>query len=451
MIDETEKSTNNGGSPRTLPLPLGRDSDSEPDGKLEIHRPFDESDLDGEAVRVIRRLSANGHAAYLVGGCVRDLLFGLRPKDFDVVTSAHPPEIRKLFRNCRIIGRRFRLAHVYFREKVIEVATFRAESMLGDEGELLIRDDNVFGTAKQDAWRRDLTINALLYDVERQTIVDYVGGVEDAENRVIRVIGDPQVRLREDPIRMLRAIRLAARLDAKVEPSTWDAIVEHRHDVLQAAAPRIGEDLLRMFRGGAMAPAFDLLHASGMLEVVLPELHAHLQRELARGSDEELQAMRHTLRQADLYAHEGRQLSQAVQLGVLLSPVLLARPAGESGSDEAQLLTERFRPIAQRLAISKRESERLRQVLRAVKRLAPRPGRRRRRALGALMRRHYFADALDLFELMADATGQYVEEARLWRRRYEEEYPNGPPEPPRRRKRTRRSRREHGEKGARTG
>src|SRR5438132_2307972 len=183
-------------------------------------------DIDPDALKVLARLRQFDHLAYLVGGSVRDLLLGRRPKDFDIGTSAHPYEVKRLFRNCWIVGRRFRLAHVKFGPKVIEVATFRRQVAAGEEvvqdgvpapdpttpeGERLIHHDNTFGTPEEDAFRRDFTINALFYDIATFSIIDYVGGLEDLHARVVRSIGDPDVRLREDPVRMLRAIALSAR------------------------------------------------------------------------------------------------------------------------------------------------------------------------------------------------------------------------------------------------
>src|SRR6185503_17511295 len=173
-------------------------------------------------VRIIKRLTRFDHTAYLVGGCVRDLLLDRQPKDFDIGTSATPRQIKRLFSNCRIIGRRFRLAHVYFQNgKIIEVATFRArdngdaapEPVEDEPSDLLIRDDNVFGTPEEDALRRDFTINALFYDVNAETVIDHADGVGDVLRRLVRTIGDPVVRFKEDPIRILRAIKFAARLD----------------------------------------------------------------------------------------------------------------------------------------------------------------------------------------------------------------------------------------------
>src|SRR5947207_9690663 len=178
-----------------------------------------EDRLDPDAVKVVRRLRRAGFTAYLVGGCVRDLLLGMRPKDFDVATSAHPNQVKETFRNSRLIGRRFRLAHVFYGRKIIEVSTFRANPL--DElqdlpQDLLIRHDNVFGSAEEDARRRDFTINGLFHDVDEGRVIDYVGGKDDLRARLIRTIGNPDVRMREAPVRILRAIRFAAKCPVHV-------------------------------------------------------------------------------------------------------------------------------------------------------------------------------------------------------------------------------------------
>src|ERR1044071_2007293 len=201
--------------------------------------PISRRDIDADALKVLYRLHEAGNIAYLVGGSVRDLLLSRRPKDFDIGTSAHPYQIKKLFRNCWIIGRRFRLAHVRFGQNVIEVATFRRQVEAGEEivqdgvpapdpttpeGEHLIHRDNTFGTPEEDAFRRDFTINALFYDIANFSVIDYVGGLEDLRAGIVRSIGDPDVRVREDTVRMLRAIGIAARLDFTIEPTLLTAI-----------------------------------------------------------------------------------------------------------------------------------------------------------------------------------------------------------------------------------
>lgn len=206
--------------------------------------------IDPDAVRVLYRLKNAGFVAYLVGGGVRDLLLERQPKDFDIATSAHPQQVRKLFRNCFIVGRRFRLAHVRFGRKVIEVSTFRRASS-PDEGDTLIRRDNTFGTPEEDAFRRDFTLNGLFYDIATFSIIDYVGGLKDLQARLIRCIGDPVVRFREDPVRMQRAVSFAARLDFTIDRPILDAIASERHELARAAPARLAEEYYKILRSGA--------------------------------------------------------------------------------------------------------------------------------------------------------------------------------------------------------
>lgn len=233
---------------------------------------LDRAAIDPDADRVVRKLNRAGFKAYLVGGCVRDLLVGKKPKDFDVATSATPNEIKATFRNSRIIGRRFRLAHVFFGSKIIETSTFRANPRDEDEIDLLIRRDNVFGTETEDARRRDFTINGLFYDVEREEVIDHVGGLADLEAKLIRTIGDPDVRFQEDPVRMLRAIKFAARLDFGFEPTTWRALLRWRGEISKCAPPRLLEEIHRLLRGGAARRSFELLVETGGLAVLSPHL-----------------------------------------------------------------------------------------------------------------------------------------------------------------------------------
>lgn len=232
--------------------------------------------IDPDADKVVRRLARHGFQAYLVGGCVRDLLLERTPKDFDVATNATPKEIRQLFRNCRIIGRRFRLAHIFFGPKIIETSTFRANPREADDAsdseELLIRRDNVFGSDTEDARRRDFTINGLFYDVEAERVIDHVGGLADLERRVVRTIGDPDIRFREDPVRMLRAVKFAARLDFEIEPVTLAALVRHRGEIAKCAPPRVLEELYRLLRGGAAHRSMALLVETGVASNLSPQL-----------------------------------------------------------------------------------------------------------------------------------------------------------------------------------
>ncbi|HWZ64690.1 MAG TPA: polynucleotide adenylyltransferase PcnB [Steroidobacteraceae bacterium] len=255
------------------------------------------SHISPNALRVLYRLREGGFSAFLVGGCVRDLLLGLTPKDFDVATDALPEEVKRLFRNCRLVGRRFRLAHVFFGRETIEVATFRATSApsQGDEplpdtdpedGEAPELDDdttarafdasgrilrdNVYGTIDEDVWRRDFTANALYYNIADFSVWDYVGGVEDIAARRLRLIGDPETRYREDPVRMLRAARFEAKLGFHLDPDTERPIVSLR-ELLSAVPPaRLFDETLKLFLTGHGARSFEVLRRRGLLAALLP-------------------------------------------------------------------------------------------------------------------------------------------------------------------------------------
>ena len=236
--------------------------------------------IDPDALRVLYRLSSLGYEAYLVGGGVRDLLLGRQPKDFDVGTSAKPNEVKRAFRNCFLIGRRFRLAHVRFGDKVIETATFRRESQT--VGEIIEHaaegpfEDNTFGTPETDAYRRDFTVNGLFYDIKTFAVIDWVGGLKDLKKRLIRSIGDPMIRFREDPVRMMRAVKFASRLDFAIERSTERAIRKLHSCIMTAAVPRLCEEVFRLFPYGKSEVAFRMMYRFGLLGDLLPDLAAFI-------------------------------------------------------------------------------------------------------------------------------------------------------------------------------
>ncbi|NIJ82386.1 MULTISPECIES: polynucleotide adenylyltransferase PcnB [Xanthomonas] len=237
-------------------------------------------DISPNALRVLYRLRESGFGAYLVGGAVRDLLVGGHPKDFDVATSATPEEVKALFRNCRLIGRRFRLAHVVFGREIIEVATFRANVDDGsgdrelDNGRLV--RDNVYGTIEDDAIRRDFTCNALYYAIEDFSVRDYCGGFEDVQARLMKLIGDPELRYQEDPVRMLRAVRLAAKLNFEIEASTAEPIPRLAGLLSEAAPARLFEEILKLFLSGHGVASFQGLERYGLLGALFPESAAAL-------------------------------------------------------------------------------------------------------------------------------------------------------------------------------
>ena len=337
---------------------------------------FDDDRIDPDAAKVVRRLERSGFQAYLVGGCVRDLLLGGKPKDFDVATNARPEDVRGLFRNCRVIGRRFRLAHILFGgSKVVEVATFRRNpAMEAPEEEasevfddLLIRSDNVFGEAHEDALRRDFTMNALFYDLDRRQVLDWCGGIEDVRRRTIRTIGDPMVRFREDPIRILRAIKFAARLDLGIAPAVYDAMVATRDDLGKAARPRLFEEILRLLRGSAAHRSAWLAWETGAMAVVLPELAAFLDDDEATGG-----GARRFFAAMDavdsMTKARGRPLDDIVLWTLLLKEPLDEACAGER--DRIRCASEFLEPIVERVAVPRRIADGVRRIVAVLPRLA---------------------------------------------------------------------------------
>lgn len=403
-------------------------------------RSITPKNIDADALKVVRRLQRFGHSAYLVGGCVRDLLLRRVPKDFDVATSARPNEIRKLFRNCRLIGRRFRLAHIHFRGKVIETATFRARLEEQQDGDLLIRSDNVFGSEEEDACRRDFTINALFYDPVQRVLIDYVGGLEDLVERTVRFIGPAGVRVREDPVRVLRAVKFAARLGFRIEPGAWRAMIRYREDISKCARPRILEEIYRMLRGGGAEASFRLMWEAGVLNIVLPELAEYLSRAPERGEERDPGAGLWSYLKA-LDGQDRELLTNAVMVAaVMIHPVVEeSRRRGRAKNKRsrgtvAEAAQDMLRGMVERINLPRREAERIQQLIASQRRLLNLD--RKAPLSQGLIRRAYFPEALDLFEIGARATGRgrrTLDRLRQALRR--------PPRSPSSRKRSRRRRR----------
>ncbi len=234
--------------------------------------------INPHAVKVLYRLHDAGFAAYLVGGGVRDLLLGRIPKDFDVATDAKPEEVKKLFRNCLLIGRRFRIAHVRFGQDIIEVTTFRAHSARGDDERthsklgMLLRD-NVYGSMGEDAMRRDFTVNALYYNIADFSVTDFAQGMQDLQDKVIRLIGKPELRYQEDPVRLLRAIRFCAKLKFNLDPNTEQPITKSAHLLVHVAPARLFDEFLKLFFYGHARDTYFLLEKYGLLKYLLPLDH----------------------------------------------------------------------------------------------------------------------------------------------------------------------------------
>ena len=371
--------------------------------------PLDEDAIDADAAKVVRRLERAGFQAYLVGGCVRDLLLSGRPKDFDVATSARPDDVRSLFRNCRIIGRRFRLAHVLFGGgKVVEVATFRrnpTEADSDEDDDLLIRSDNVFGEAHEDALRRDFTINALFYDLDRRQVLDWCGGMPDIQRRTIRTIGEPSVRFREDPVRILRAVKFAARLDLGIDPNVYDAMVSMRNELARAARPRIFEEILRLMRMGASHRSMWLLWEIGAMAVLMPELSAFLDDDEAT-EDGSLRFFR------KMDAIDRKTLDEGILDDIVLMTALFYEPLEEAGAGVRDVLgavNDFLEPIIERIAMPRRIADGVRRIMTMVPRILQ--GR-----VGRFARTELFLPALDVAEIVLCSRGESTTDIENLRR-----------------------------------
>src|SRR5688500_13712317 len=412
--------------------------------------PISRQQIDADALKVLYRLRQFDHIAYLVGGSVRDLLLGRTPKDFDVGTSAHPYQVKRLFRNCWIIGRRFRLAHVKFGPKVIEVATFRRQipagteeepmpsppvptppSAAADDPDLLIHHDNTFGTPEEDAFRRDFTLNALFYDIETRSIIDYVGGLDDIRDGLIRCIGVPEERFQEDPVRMLRAVALAARLDFRIDAPIRAAIDRYHGELARSAPARLMEEIYKVLRAGAAENTFRMLVETGLLAALAPEVPGRI-------TDTFWQSLEAIDRYRRAFKRNPESLSNAILLGSLLIPLGLL--------DKHHVRTKELGAGFGILPLARRDVEFLRQILMQQRHLrAPHASPRHKRGI---MHRTAFPAALMWLELHGNAPAL----VESWRTQYTDasardavEAPGDVPlaadAPPRRRRRRRRRRR----------
>lgn len=408
--------------------------------------PISRRKIPRNALKVLYRLHRSGHKGYLVGGSVRDLMLEGEPKDFDAATDARPAEIRKLFRNSRIIGRRFRLAHVFFSDGIIEVATFRREPSPEEQksgpDELLITSDNTFGSPREDAFRRDFTINALFYDIGDFSVIDYVGGIEDLEDEVIRCIGDPVVRFREDPVRMLRACEFAARLGFSIEEGTQEGILAAKGELSKASSARMTEELIQLLRCGRAAGAVEWMLEVDLVDVFIPEVKIMLK---GSGPAGDLSQMLPVL---DEMVTEERKLSDSTLLATLLLPkVLVERIRIEEGQGRRlkktaveKLVNRCVDPFLARFSLSNAKTRALIEALIGFQQLCePRWSEKRRESFAG---RRCFRDSLDLFELMVNATGEGQEVLDRWRKvqpaRRKQSEEEGSSRPRRRRRRGRR-------------
>jgi len=377
------------------------------------------NEISGSALKVLYRLHKSGFQAFLVGGGVRDALLGLHPKDFDIATNASPDEVRALFSNCRLIGRRFRLAHVRFGREIIEVATFRAATDANEkhadvehdhEGRIL--RDNVYGSIEEDVWRRDFTCNALYYNIADFSIWDYVGGVKDVERRRLEFIGDPDTRIREDPVRMLRAIRFAAKLDFRIATDVEESILKNRELLKNVPAARLFDEFLKMFQAGCATKTFDKLREYGLFRMLFTETDKELDKD-----GEFLKFVQMALENTDARVAADKSVTPMFLLGVFLwAPVKsyaekLRSKEKMSLSQSLSLASYEVAGMQQsRISIPRRFTTPMREMLAMQPRFDIKRGKR---ALKLLEHRRFRA-AYDFMVLRAECGEFDSELAQFW-------------------------------------
>ncbi len=371
---------------------------------------------------MLHGLREAGFLAYLAGGGVRDLLLGRKPKDFDIATDAHPNQVKRLFRSCRLVGRRFRLAHVWFQNTYIEVATFRAHlppdaqpapENLFQTREGVIARDNVFGTPPEDAVRRDFTVNALFYNIADRSIIDYVDGLKDLDLRVIRVIGDPLVKFREDPIRMIRAIRFAAALDFTIEDSAWRAIEELKDTIALSSRDRLYEELMKLLFCGRAENAVEKLMSRGLLDVMFPALGAWMKTPEGAGGQPWLSK---ALRQVDIWRKAGMVPDDSLLWALLFGAYhesLAERLVKDGWPAHAALGEAVFQHLATPdncARVPKRVTIGTAQIMASQPSFERTQGKRPER----LVRRRSFNDALVYLKFSSGLTGKNKELLQYW-------------------------------------
>ena len=388
------------------------------------------ANISDSALKVLNRLSNAGFQAYLVGGSVRDLLLGREPKDFDVATSAHPEQIRELFRNSRIIGRRFRLVHIHYgrgrEQEVIEVSTFRASHVdgankAGESVEGRIIRDNVYGSIDDDVWRRDLSVNALFYNIKDFSVVDYVGGMEDILAGRIRMVGNPAERYVEDPVRMLRAVRFAVKLGFRIEAATEEPIQKQAHLLREIPPARLFEETLKLFLSGYAVQTFEQLRHYGLFAELFPQTEAVLATQEG-GFPHTL--LIHALENTDKRLAENKPVTPGFILAALLWEPLqeLARDYIAQGQNEHEAFKLAADVVISRQIARTAMPRRFSQFARDVWQLQPRFPRRGGKRPQRLLSHPKFRAGYDFLMLRAEA-GEDVGELVQWWTEFQEQHP----------------------------
>lgn len=375
------------------------------------HHHLSRKNISQNALKVLYHLRSEGYQAYLVGGGVRDMLLGFEPKDFDVVTDATPEQVRSIFRNSRLIGRRFLLVHVYFRDEIIEVSTFRANSEDPIDDSDTDNRDNTFGTIEEDAWRRDFTVNALYYNIADLSVVDYTQGMHDLNKRVIRMIGDPTQRFHEDPVRLLRAVRLSAKLNFKIHHETKVPLLNLVHLLKNVAPSRLFDEMLKLFFTGYALATYHSLVKTGYFQALFPHVWKAIEFNKKQQKLLEL-AMQAT----DQRFAEKMSLNPGFLLSILLWPVIqviLNEKNEEKLSFRLHYAIQKVLKLQNKaLMIPKRFTE----MMRSIWTLQYHLEYSRKNRIEKILEHRYFRAAHDFLKLRAQSGENLREIADRWQR-----------------------------------
>lgn len=381
--------------------------------------------IDPDAAKVVARLQQHGFKAYIVGGSIRDLLLERQPKDFDVVTNARPNDVRRLFANSRLIGRRFRLVHIVFRGgKVIEVSTARSlpqtRFKAKQKEDLLLKRDNQYGSFKEDAARRDFTVNSLLYDLRNEAIIDYTGGYEDIQNRILRVVGDPDISLPEDPVRMLRAAKFASLLGFQMDTSLKKGIYKYRYLITKASPARLHEEYNKIFRTGQSVKIFSTIYELGLFEVMFPKIYGALKNKSREESFENYPlAKRLAIADKMIAEHEdvNTNIYYALLCADLVFPVIENSKSNKNFIDKEaeKKIREILSAVEKELGLSRKEKERLSEIY-SSQHVFLREVQDRKGWVKDFRQEEYFLESFIFYKICAraDEDSERIQKALFW-------------------------------------
>lgn len=372
--------------------------------------------IDPNPLKVLRRLNQSGYESYLVGGSVRDILLHHAPKDFDIATDAKPNEVKSIFKNCRLIGRRFRLAHVHFGKEIVEVATFRSaneDTEMNKAG--MIKSDNVYGNIIEDAWRRDITINALYYNIKDFSIVDLTGGMQDLRDHIIRIIGKPETRYTEDPVRMLRVIRIAAKLQFGIDPATAAPIPRMTHLLQGVSHARLFDEAVKLFHTGAALRTFNLLHEYGLFRELYPQTEKTFKQ-----SPETIVFVQKACESTDSRILDGKTVTPAFLFAVMLWQPYLDEVSRLSAKDDslspAEIRALAASAVLERQHINTSIPKHFSSAIREIWQLQHRLMRRLDKRSLSILEHPRFRAAYDFLLIYAQIHTKYLTQAQWWTR-----------------------------------